>query len=110
MANVLDTPQLGFPFNVVGGKVVEVEQGSATDVVQNVLISLRYLKGERPGMPDFGIPDQALRENGLDVAEVMAAVLKYEPDADLELVKNAINMVTGEEFVDTTVEAVNTDG
>lgn len=72
---------LRFPFQVVNGKVGTVEQDSAEDVLQCVETIMRFRRGQRADAPDFGVPDQAHRQGGADVAEVLDTIERFEERA-----------------------------
>lgn len=90
MADQLDTPQFGFPFRMSSGAPACVEQGSDDDVYQNAVITLSYEQGERSNLPEFGRPDFAFREGGMDPTEALSAVKVWEPEASLEVVSDII--------------------
>lgn len=86
MADLLTTPQLSLPFRVSGNDVVCHEQDSTEDITQNAITIMRYTQGERSALPEFGIPDQALQQNGADMTEITEAVRRWEPEATVSLV------------------------
>jgi phage baseplate assembly protein W len=111
MADLLNSiPQLAAPFNIVGDSVSTVEQDSEADITQNAEIVLRYTKGERQALPEFGIPDLAFRENGIKPEEVIADVKKWEPDATIEVVAEVINQATGVQNAEVRLEASDLNG
>lgn len=95
MALLVSTPQLAVPFDMgLDGLVATVEQDSPQDRLQNAVAVLRYERGQRTALPDFGLPDQALRENGASFNEIVAAVRTWEPDVTVELISQAFDQET----------------
>lgn len=90
MADLVNTPQLAFPFRISGRDVAVVEQDTATDREQNAEVVIRYTIGERTAVPDFGIPDQAMRERGVDPQEIASHIAIWEPDVETEIVESLI--------------------
>jgi esterase/lipase superfamily enzyme len=107
MADLVNTPQFAFPFRVVNGMPAVVEQDSGTDYYQNAVVVMRYRAGERTAIPEFGIPDPALRENGVDPGEIIQAVTTWEPDIDVDVIKSAI--LDGVENVDVPITIYDQD-
>jgi phage baseplate assembly protein W len=74
-------PHFRTPFQVVGGKVAEIEQDSQREVEQCVEAILSTRVGSRLEEPEFGIPDglfELLPPNP-NVDAVLAAVEEWEP-------------------------------
>lgn len=90
MADLLTTPQLAFPFNVSGSSVRTIEQDSEEDLENRVVTVLLYVLGQRPGVSDFGIPDQALRKNGGSVEEIVSAVARWVPEVKLDILRGMV--------------------
>lgn len=91
MADPLETPQYSLPFRLgPDGMPVCHEQDSEDDIVQNAVVALRYRQGQRSAMPKYGLPDQALRMGGADMGAIAAAVTEWEPDADIEVIRTAL--------------------
>lgn len=82
----VDNPQFAVPFNMGA----EVDQDSDQMLYQGALTVVRYEKGERSALPDFGISDPALRERGADTRALVADIHRWEPDVDVEAVARAI--------------------
>lgn len=81
----LEVPRLRFPLSFKYGRLELVEQDSLAEIAQCVEIILRTPRGHRLDLPDFGVPDQAFRENGADLVALRAAVEQYEPRAAVAL-------------------------
>lgn len=81
----MNTPHYDYPFrlNSAGDGAVVLEQDSEDEVSNCVEVILSTRRGERVELSDFGIDDQAFRQNGIDVGHVLAQVRKYEDRADL---------------------------
>lgn len=91
MAHLVNTPQLKFPMQMTAnGTVLLVEQDSFEDRVQNALICLRYARGQRTQLPEFGLPDQAMRQGGANLNEIVSSVLQWEPDVDPKIIEAII--------------------
>lgn len=78
-------PRLRFPLRFTNGRTELVEQDSIEEIAQCVEIILRTPRGQRLDLPDFGIPDQAFRENGADLVALRSAIEQYEPRAAVVL-------------------------
>lgn len=76
-----DTPRLALPFRVVGRRAVVVEQDSEAEILQCVESVLSYRRGQLAYDPDFGAPDQAHRQGGVDLAGLADPVERIEPRA-----------------------------
>jgi phage baseplate assembly protein W len=76
-------PHLGFPISLTpdGRRLVIREQDSIEDIEDCVEVVLSTAVGERQEQPDYGTPDQAFRERGVDVGRLRAAVERWEPRA-----------------------------
>lgn len=72
-------PRLAIPLRFAAGRAATVEQDSDADVLQCVETIARYRVGQRPELPEFGIPDQSHRQGGADQAAIADAVLRWEP-------------------------------
>jgi phage baseplate assembly protein W len=77
-----EIPHFALPFRFVDGRAVVNEQDSYEDVRDCVRAIVSFPQGSRIELPEFGIPDQTFRENGVDAASVRAAVQRWEPRAD----------------------------
>jgi hypothetical protein len=76
-----DVPRLKMPLRYVGGRAELVEQDSDDEVAQCAEAIVRTPIGHRLDLPDFGIDDQAFRENGADLPGIGGAIERYEPRA-----------------------------
>jgi phage baseplate assembly protein W len=79
------TPHFVFPFRVLNGSVVVVEQDSEEDIRQCIYVSLATREGSRMEDPDYGVPDQLFKKLAIDpnADAVLAAVEDDEPRAAL---------------------------
>lgn len=105
MAHLVNTPQFQVPFHLHNGEVAVVEQDSAEDRTQNATTVMRYTKGQRTAIPEFGVPDFAMRQDGMNADELTQAVLTWEPDVDVEVVKEIIE--SGVETAEVEITAVD---
>lgn len=99
----VETPQFAVPFSMEGGDVKVVEQDSTEDRYQNVKMALAWEPGERLAVPEYGVADQALQENGADVRYIMNQVQQFEPDVDLDMIAHAVGQMTGEQIIDVDI-------
>ena len=78
-------PHLGLPLRYVGypPSPVMVEQDSIEDVAACVQAILLTRPGQRIGLSDFGVEDQAFLQGGADFAEIKKRVALYEPRVGL---------------------------
>src|SRR4051794_5019914 len=92
MSNLLSisTPQFSFPFRIIRGEIEEIEQDTEEEVIQNAEIVIRYPKGYRSAMPDFGVFLQELRQGGADLNQIATSVRTWEPGATIEVVRQAL--------------------
>jgi phage baseplate assembly protein W len=72
-------PHLRLPISFEAGSVVE--QDSEQEILQNVRVILMYERGQRVDLPRFGVSDQALRQGGADLDEIIKAIADWEPRA-----------------------------
>lgn len=107
MADLLN-PQFSLPFRLSGSGVEEVEQDTADEVYQNVLTVLRYRLGDRDALPTFGIPDPVFQEGGIDLRRLTRAVQQWEPDATLDMIRDAVTS-EGLDEIKITVSQEETD-
>lgn len=79
------TPHFKTPFQIVDGKVAEVEQDSQEEIEQCVVAILRTPVGTRIENPELGIPDEAFEQLGPNPsAEPYLSILEeFEPRARL---------------------------
>jgi hypothetical protein len=81
----VDTPHFDIPFRLAGSSIAVVEQDSIEDVTDCVVVIASTPVGWRDEAPTFGIPDQALVRQPLDVAELGRDIGTQEPRALLIL-------------------------
>lgn len=80
---MLDRPHFDLPFrfNPVTNLPAEVEQGSLQEVSNSAEVVLRFRKGEREELPEFGIEDPTFSEGDIDLESIRNDVLFWEPRA-----------------------------
>lgn len=85
VAVLIDTPHFKFPFKLTtdGTRAMVVEQDSDEEIMDCLEVLLSTQPGERIELPDYGVPDQAFRENGLDPVVVSDAVRQWEERAEI---------------------------
>jgi phage baseplate assembly protein W len=76
---------LPFRFGVTAGQLgvaaIAVEQDTQDDVTNCVEIVLRYPRGFRSDVPEFGIQDQTLTQQPIALDDMAAAITRWEPRA-----------------------------
>lgn len=85
------SPQFAIPFRVTNGEVACVEQDAPEDILQNAVVVIRYRKGDRSALLDFGISRPEFREGGADLDDIIAAVKQWEPEVDVHIVREALD-------------------
>jgi hypothetical protein len=73
--------QIAFPVAVVGGQLQTVTDGTDTEVGMEVEILCLTPPGWFPGLPGFGLADQAFRKGGADVQEIERQIATWVPRA-----------------------------
>lgn len=95
----IDIPALAAPFSIMTAidpetglsvGAAEVEQGSEADIEACVYNILVCPQGFRLEDPDFGVPALQFANAPLPVADVLAAVQRYEPRASLSIVESVL--------------------
>lgn len=74
--------QIAFPVTVTGGEIQLVEDGTNTEVGMEVEILCLTPQGWFPGIPGFGLADQAFRKGGADTTEIERQISQWVPDAE----------------------------
>lgn len=87
----IKTPKLAFPFQ----RGSYHEQGSDDEIFDCIEVLLSTELGEREEVPDYGVPDQAFRQNGADIGAILEVVDEWEPRAAVSIQREAL-----EDFVD----------
>lgn len=85
MAQPYDIPHLAFPIRFTGHHYATDYQGSldeATTAVRNICA---FELGTRIERPDFGIKDQTLQAQPIDVGQVADAIATWEPRVSAEI-------------------------
>lgn len=77
-------PHLAYPFEITSsGRARLVEQDSIDEITQNVYGILATHLGEWIDDPSFGLAEQIHRKGGASLDEIRAAVLEWEPRAEV---------------------------
>lgn len=84
----IENPHFRVPFAFRDGSAVCVEQDSDEDIIQCVNAIVRTAKGFRLELPDFGIANPVLVENGPALQEIERALELDEPRAKYHLSKS----------------------
>jgi hypothetical protein len=86
-----DTPRLAWPprFDPVNGSAL-VDQGSPEEIQQCVGVVCVARPGSVIEVPAMGIPDQAFRQGGVDLAELESAVAQWESRASTTMTASEI--------------------
>lgn len=98
MATVVRSPHFSLPLRFLRGGCPVLEQDSTEEIQQCGEIALRYERGQRTGLPDFGVPDQAMLQGGANLVEITAAVTQHDTrvaaSADREqIIKRGVDKV-----------------
>lgn len=93
----VDTPHFSLPFRLASdGRSVSVEEQDSVEEIRDcVELVLRFPVGSRAELPEFGTPDLTFRQadaDGIDVADVEAAVETWEPRVDV-LIEDAPDLL-----------------
>lgn len=83
----VDIPKLKIPFSIdVTRQVAVLEQDSLDEIAQCVYVLLSTEIDSRIEMPDYGLPSQAFKKNGVDTEEIRETVGAWEPRVlDMEI-------------------------
>src|SRR5690349_14821282 len=73
LATVVRSPHFSLPFRFARGGCPVVEQDSSEEITQCGEVALRYERGQRTAIPDFGVPDQAMLQQGANLDQIVAA-------------------------------------
>jgi hypothetical protein len=74
-------PHFAHPFRVEGGKVAVVDQNSPDEIWTCVETIVRFFKGDRLAVPDFGIVEPTFTTGPIDTDKIRAVVEKWEERA-----------------------------
>jgi phage baseplate assembly protein W len=91
------------------GSAEVVEQDSQEEVEQRIFAILNTRLGFRLEIPEFGLKDQLLTENGPSLTELEAAVLAWEPNAAYVLSEGRLQDVLSR-YVNVAVERKAANG
>lgn len=87
----ISIPHLDLPFRFVSDQgsltVATVEQDTIDDVANCVQAVLRCPTGFRPELPEFGLDDLTFRMLPIEMQEILDAVLRWEPRAQITMEK-----------------------
>lgn len=89
---MIEIPHFKFPFQLAsdGVRAQAVEQDSDDEILDCVVVLLSTTQGERIEIPEYGVRDQAFRQNGVDTAHILAQIRRYEERANINLDPDAI--------------------
>lgn len=83
---MINTPHFDYPFRRNSqGFAAEVEQDTIQEITNSALAVLKTPLGFRIELPDFGIRELALQENGPSLQEIRSALNTWEPRALYEM-------------------------
>lgn len=85
-------PHFKFPLKLApnGVSLTVVDQDSDDEIIDCIEVLLLTELGERIEDPDYGIPDGAFTENGINETALQAAIIRIEDRAELVLESDAI--------------------
>lgn len=95
MADLLNNPKFSLPFRVSNGRVVCIDQDSTENTVQSAVVVLRYVRGQRHALPEFGIDDLTFAEGKVDAAALTTRIRTWVPDATIDEITQAVDAATG---------------
>lgn len=84
MAHVV-VPHFHIPFQMDGSRVRVNEQDSDHEITNTASTVLRYQPGDRIGLPEYGVPEQALRQGGVQMDHVQSIVEAWDDRASVEV-------------------------
>ena len=90
MADLVTNPHFALPFRFGKGGCLVVEDNSPEEIEQCAEIALRYERGQRTGMPTFGLPDQALLQGGANFSQIVSAVTEHDDRIEAEVTRDQI--------------------
>lgn len=67
--------------NGAGTSFATAEQGTEREVLASAENVLRTIQGERPGNPEYGVPEQLFELGGADATPFIEAIKRWEPRA-----------------------------
>jgi hypothetical protein len=105
VAAVVSTPHFRHPFQFGKGGVMTVEQDSDEELAGCAIVALLYERGQRIGMPDFGLPDQAMLQRGANLDQITAASREHDERLDASA-EQAGNIKQGVEHVRVVLKLV----
>lgn len=76
------------------GRFFTVAEDSVAEVLQNVMVILRTRLGERLATPALGTVDPTFGD--FDAEAALSVVAEYEPRADLQVVRRALDALGSE--------------
>lgn len=78
-------PHMSFPVRYRNGRPVTVEQDSPGHMRDRIHVTSRTIIGDLLHDPTFGIPDQMMRVQRVDIDELAAALASSEPDIPVDV-------------------------
>lgn len=77
-------PRLKWPLALdAAGQLATVEQDSDEDITQCLKALVLTRVGDRPDLPDMGVPDLTFTEEPIDLEDVLPVLEKHEPRASV---------------------------
>jgi len=78
-------PKLSMPLRMHGTSLATIEQDTQQDVAQGVYaVAATELGSREERRRDYGVTSPLFRQGGADLAEIQAAVDRWEPRASIE--------------------------
>ena len=72
------SPHFSLPFRFAKGGCPVLEQNSLPEIQQCGEVAMRYERGQRTALPEFGVPDQAMLQKGANLAEISSSITEHD--------------------------------
>src|SRR3954466_10625312 len=102
---MVTNPVYRIPFSFTPGGVAVLEQDSGEEKVQSAEVVLRYERGQRTGLPKFGLEDQAMLQNGANLSAIVAAVAEQDERVEVTAEHDIARIRQGVDRVRVTLKA-----
>lgn len=97
--------QIAFPVAVINGQIQTILDGTDQEAGMEVEILCLTPEGWFPGLPGFGLADQAFRKGGVDVGEIERQIATWVPGAEAALQHDTTALDAGLDRIGVQVRA-----
>jgi hypothetical protein len=80
-----EVPHLSLPLRVIGDRLATIDQDTADELANNVLVITSFSRGERIEDPQFGILALPFDNRPLNLADLETTIATYEPRATISV-------------------------